>query len=221
MSILGLFRKSPFRPIQEHMKKIHECVHLVKPLVEAFIRGNYEEVSKLASEIYQKEHEADEIKNSIRDSLPTSLFLPVDRRDLLDVLASQDAIADVAEDVAVLVSLRKFTPPEDLSDMILELCDRVVAVFEKAFEVVDHLDELVETSFSGKEAEKVINTINELGYLEWKTDKFQMKIATNLYSRDDLKPAELLLLDKIIQKIADISNASERMGNRLRLFLSH
>ena len=38
MSLIAeLFGKSPFGPLVEHSKKVHECVELVKPLLEALI----------------------------------------------------------------------------------------------------------------------------------------------------------------------------------------
>lgn len=219
-SLLNLFGKSPFKPIQEHMKKIKECVDLMLPLIEAFLQNNSEEIDRVSKQIYLKEHEADEIKNSIRDNLHSSLFLPVDRRDLLEVLSSQDAIADTVEDLAVLVNLREIKLSGDYSESIMELAKKVVETFEKSFHIVDHLDELVKASFSGSEAKKVLELINELGFMEWKVDKFQMKVVKKLYNLPDIKYIDFILMDKIIQKISDVSNASEKMGNRLRLLLS-
>ena len=45
---------------------------------------------KIVDEICRLESEADEIKNDIRGHLPKSIFMPVDRRDLLEILILQD-----------------------------------------------------------------------------------------------------------------------------------
>ena len=47
----------------------------------------------LARQISKQEHEADIIKNEIRNHLPKSIFLPVSRSDTLSFLKEQDAIA--------------------------------------------------------------------------------------------------------------------------------
>lgn len=47
----------------------------------------------------QAEHEADDMKHVLRHHLPKGLFMPVDRRDLLDVLMMQDAVINQAKDI--------------------------------------------------------------------------------------------------------------------------
>ena len=40
MSIISkLFGKSPFEPLYQHMMKVKECVDLVRPLMDAFLKG--------------------------------------------------------------------------------------------------------------------------------------------------------------------------------------
>ena len=42
-----LFGKSPFGSLVEHAKKVHECVEMVKPLMEALANENYIEIREL------------------------------------------------------------------------------------------------------------------------------------------------------------------------------
>ena len=42
------------------------------------------------------------------------MFLPVDRRDLLEILDLQDSIADTAQDIAGMMFVRHMTLPEDM-----------------------------------------------------------------------------------------------------------
>ena len=53
------------------------------------------------------EQKADQKKNDIRNHLPRSLFLPIDRSKLLDILTLQDCLADRAEDIAVMTTLKR------------------------------------------------------------------------------------------------------------------
>src|SRR5690606_23053950 len=82
-SILGLFAKSPFGPLAEHTQRVHDTVVLLRPLMEAFIEGDWARTQEIYERISRLEHDADVIKNDIRDHLPKSLFLPVDRGDVL------------------------------------------------------------------------------------------------------------------------------------------
>ena len=71
MSLIGeLFGKSPFGPLVEHTKKVHECVEMVKPLMEAVAHENYEELNVLQNKVSKLEYEADKIKHAIRGQLP-------------------------------------------------------------------------------------------------------------------------------------------------------
>ena len=73
------------------------------------------------------ENEADGIKNELRAHLPKSLFMPVDRRDLLEVLDLQDEIADTAQDIAGLLVERKMEVAEGMEQPLLNLVRRCVA----------------------------------------------------------------------------------------------
>src|SRR5262245_29091872 len=106
LKISSLFGRSPFAPLQSHMESVALCVHRLPDLFEALEQKDYARIEKIAEEISRLEHDADLIKNDIRNHLPTSIFLPIDRSNLLDILAIQDHIADKAEDVAVLITLK-------------------------------------------------------------------------------------------------------------------
>ena len=100
MGILSsLFGKSPFGALLEHTTKVHECVKLVRPLTETFLKGDFKKIDDIHNEISKLEHEADLIKTEIRRGLGKSYMLAVERSDLLHFLHTQDEIADTAEDV--------------------------------------------------------------------------------------------------------------------------
>ena len=65
-----------------------------------------EKIEKLVADLSRMEHEADLTKNDIRNHFPKSLFLPIDRAHFLEILSVQDSIADKAEDIGILLTLR-------------------------------------------------------------------------------------------------------------------
>ncbi len=221
MGIFDLFRKSPFDPLQEMMDKVVECADKLKPLFEAFARGDKERVARYVEEISHLEHEADQVKNRIRGSLPRGIFMPVSRMDLLEILANEDAIADASEDVAVLVTLKDIKILPEFENCVLSLVDRVLDVVHEAHKVIKELDILAETSFEGPEARRVITMIDKVCDMEHHADEFQREVTKNFLAHEDrFTPGELWLWLKIVAKLGDVANYAERMCNRVRLFLS-
>ena len=75
--LFKLFRQSPFKPVQEHMRVVAKCMDEFKPLFDALFKNYQNRVKEIAEKIDNIESEADEIKNSLRLTLPKSIFLPV------------------------------------------------------------------------------------------------------------------------------------------------
>jgi|Deesub1362A_J573_1020465.scaffolds.fasta_scaffold05676_2 hypothetical protein len=218
---LKIFRKAPFQPLLDHMKKSMEVVSLLKPLFESLMEGKKEEVEKTIEEIYKKEHECDILKNEIRDHLPRSLFMPVSREDFLRYLHEQDGLPDRVEDIAILVSLKDLKFPEELKEEFNILLDKAVESARLACKITEKLDELMETSFGDKEVEEVHKMIDELSVLEWKTDKKAYLAAKKLFSLEDkLKPSDLILWFNIIHEIAGIADHADCLGKALRLMIA-
>ena len=217
ISILQLFGKSPFGPLQSHMRKVYECTSLVPALFEALLAGEQDKVEQVSQRISELEHEADDIKNAIRSNLPKSIFLPVDRRDLLDL---QDALADRSEDLGILLRMRPLTVPQSLRDPLRDLVQKATAVTAEANRLMDQLDELVQASFSGPEAEKVVAIIDHLSLLEHQCDEVQWDFGKRVFAIEkDLSPGELWMWLKLGDKLGDLANSAENVGKRLHLML--
>ena len=106
-TILSLFSKSPFTPLQQHMEKVAVCVHQLEGLFEALQKREFEKILEIQKKISKQEHEADKEKNHIRNNLPKNLFMPISQSSLLEILSIQDSIADTSEDIAVLTTLKQ------------------------------------------------------------------------------------------------------------------
>lgn len=221
MRIFDLFRKSPFQPLQEMMEKVRECAHQVRPLYEALMEGDKEGFREIVNRISHLEFEADEIKNRIRSTLPKGILMPVARGDILEILANEDAIADATEDVAVLMTLKDLKVTPQLRECLTDLVDKAIEVVDMASKVINELDVLVETSFGGAEAQRVISMIDEVCDMEHHADEAQRRVTKGLLNHEEgYTPGELWLWLKIVAKTGDIANYAERMCNRIRLFLS-
>jgi predicted phosphate transport protein (TIGR00153 family) len=218
MSLIGeLFGKSPFGPLVEHTKKVHECVKLVKPLMQACVNQDYDEIHRLQDLVSKLEYEADLIKHEIRENLPRRYFLPVSREDLNRFLHCQDNIADAAQDFAVVLLIRNTKVHPDLADEFFTFVDQVAEVSETLTAAGEELEALAETSFGGAEAESILTRIAALGEGEWKADRMARKLSIHIYTLEkELDPITILFYEKMLHTLGEIANAAENTGDLLR-----
>ncbi len=220
-ALVGLLGKNPFKPLQRHMELVMECVGLVRPLAEAVVAGEFERVAELRKAITKAEHEADIAKDTLRDHLPRSLFLPVSRGDLLQLLHNQDDIADGAEDAAIIASLKELALPEALRPQFLTFVDTCVEAAVQAERVVGRVDELLEAGFTGPEADEVLRLVGGIGQQEWEADKQAFSFGRELLASPERPDAvDVMLWMRLAEAIGDIANAAEEVGDHLRLMLS-
>ena len=217
MSVIQKFLgKSPFSQIVEHTKKVHECVEMLRPLTEAIFEGNHERVEELHHEMSRTEHEADQIKIAIRDQLASSYLLSVGRPELMRFLTYQDDVADSAEDFAVVALIRKTTMPEELREDFMAFVEQVIKVSEHLLELAEELSLVAESAFSGKEAEKILQGVDQISQEEWKADKLQRKFSRHSYAiEDQLDPTTLRFYDKYCMTLSDVANSAEKTAKDL------
>ncbi len=219
--IAALFGKSPIRPMQEHMARVAECVARLEPLTEALEAGDWDRIAALKDEIFALEGEADVLNNEIRAHLPKFLMLPVDRRDLLDLLSSQDDIADVAQDIAGLLTIRRMRVPGPLVGKFGAFVARNVAAVVQCQAVINELDELLAAGFRGRTADHVLEMVDELAAIESDTDTLGMQLSEALFAaEDDLKPLDVVFWYELLRMTGRIADQAESVGDRIRLLIA-
>lgn len=220
-TISSLFGSSPVKPLQTHMASVITCVEQLLPFFEAVLNKDWDKVGEEQQRIADLEGEADKLKRALRLHLPKSLFMPVSRRDLLEVLTMQDKIANRTKDIAGLIKGRQMEFPESVSRHLLEFVRRAIDAARQAQTAINELDELVETGFSGKEVKLVESMINELDAIEGDTDKLEVRIRSELFKQEnDLPPVHVMFLYRVIDWIGDVADLSQRVGSRLELMLA-
>jgi len=203
------------------MRIVLKCVREVPPFFDALLADDDDQLRVRADAIFQLEHEADQAKHAIRSALPRSLFMPVDRRDLLEVLHMQDCIADTAQDIAGIFLERPMKVPEHMREQLRALVAECLKVCERCGEVMESLDELLEVGFRGRQAARVEEMIEELGKAEDVTDELGMALARSLFKHEaDLDPVSVMLWYQIVQWIGDLADYSEKAADRLRLIIA-
>lgn len=203
------------------MSVVFSCICLIPPLFDAVYRNDEEQVADFANQIKILETKADKLKSTFRLNMPKSLFLPVDRKDLLSLIADQDSIADTTEDLGKIFLYRSMDVPEGIKELLDELLEGTMEISAAAREMIERLDELLELGFTGREHAKVVQMIAGVRRSEHNIDDIIHRCYKKLFSLEkELDPVSVIFWYKIIELLGLISDQSENLADRLLLFLS-
>jgi len=221
MSTIGrLFGRSPFGLLQRHMEQVSKCIAKMGEVLDAVLAGEWERIETLSEEASHLEHQADQIKDDIRNQLMRRMFLPVDRGQVLEILAIQDNMADNAEDVSVLLTLKHLKVPQRLAEKFAKFRDLNMQAFDGVRRIIGELDELIETGFGGPEAEKVRKLVHDVAYTEHQADVIQRELLRELYdSEEDLSYSDFQLWLDLIRELSTLSNLAENLADRVQATL--
>ncbi|WP_329602000.1 TIGR00153 family protein [Sansalvadorimonas verongulae] len=218
----NVFGRSPIGPIKQHIASAHGAAALLDPFFEAVLTENWSEAEICQKRIVSLEEEADRIKKELRLSLPKSLFLPVPRTDLLDLVTVQDKVANRAKDIAGIVLGRQMRFPEELKPDFMTFVRRSVEASAQALMAINELDDLLETGFRGREADIVENMIEELNAIEANSDELQITVRRLLFTKErELYPVDVMFLYKVIEWVGDLADRASRVGGYLHMLLAH
>ena len=216
-----LFGKSPIKPMQEHMAVVNDAANLLIPFFQAVIVNDWTQAEAMQHRIHQLENDADKLKKDLRLHLPKSLFLPVPRSDLLELLAGQDRIANRAKDIAGIMLGRKMKLPGALGPQMLDFVGSAVETVEQSLKAINELDELLETGFAGREVDIVANMISELDRLENRADEMEVSIRAALFALEsEMPPVDVMFLYRVIDWVGDVADRAQKVGSRLELLLA-
>ena len=220
--LANIFGTSPVRPLEKHVGLAYKCTRQLTPFFKAVIKGDWDAATTIRAEIEKLEHDADDLKKEIRLNLPKSLFMPVPREDLLELLLVQDKMANRTKDVSGIVLGRRMEIPPQIANELLEMVERSVDASKQARKSVRELDELFTSGFRGAEVTLVSELIEELDRIETDTDDREAALRASLFKIEKgLEPINVMFIYKVIGLIGEIADMAERVGRRLELLLSH
>lgn len=220
LTIAKLFGKSPFSPLQNHMKKVGLCIKKLTEIFQEIENKNFDKIEALVSELSKLEHEADLTKNDIRNHLPKSLFLPITQTQFLDLLSIQDSIADKAEEIGNLLMLCPRNSLRVFTATFQEFFKKNLETFWDTRQIIKEFDELLESSFGGLEAAKVKGMVDQTAYREHQADVLKTAVRKEFFDlADTLTPSAFYLWTKLIDEVGSISHISEKLANQIGVIL--
>lgn len=214
----ALFGRSPFQPLLAHIVKTSECADQLLLFFDATLAGDWEEAAKHRETVTHLEHEADELKTQLRLNLPNTMFLPVSRSDLLELISVQDKIANKARDITGIMLGRRMQVPQVLAQPMRDYLRTAVATVAQARKALEELEDLLESGFGRNVSDLMQNLIRELHELEHQADDQEIIIRRQLFDLEsELPPVDVMFLYKIIDWIGDLADRAERVGSRLQI----
>lgn len=219
-TIARLFSRSPFSPLQTHLKKVGLCFEALSEVFSKLSQYDQKSLEKASIDISKLENDADITKNDIRNHLPKSLFLPIDRGQFLEILSLQDTLADKCEDIAFILTLHPINELESIKQEIISFFDKTKSVYKSAVKIIQEIDELLESSFGGQEAEKVKAMVEITANLELEVSRLQKLLLKQLYQQGStLSAPGFNFYASLINEIALLSHTAEKLAHRVRMVL--
>jgi predicted phosphate transport protein (TIGR00153 family) len=211
-----LFARYPISPIQEHMKVAGATAAELPAFMTAVFAGDWDKAKAIQERIAALETEADVIKRNVRSNLPRSIFMPVSRSDLLELLKAQDRIPNRCQDLAGLCIGRRMVFPELMQPLMFKFIESCTTTVAEAGKALNELDELLETGFSGREIESIENLIADLNQAEHDTDELQREVQNALFEVEkEMDALDVMFMYRLIEWIGDIADYAQSVGNRM------
>ena len=221
INISSVFAKSPFKPLRNHMDKVVESVTPLEDFFNFLFVEDFLKLEKIKDQIIEAEDAADSIKNEVRNHLPQNIFMPINRRDLLEILDMQDSIADVSQDIAVLLDQRKMKLNKELHEDVINFVKKSQTVCYLTRDLIHEFGYLIDSGFGLNETKKMFKMIDNISFLETEADRLEDALVERLYGIEkDMYPVDVMFWYKVFELVGDVADYSKKTSNRLRLTIA-
>ena len=219
--ITDLIKKSPFVPIQKHMKKARASADELLKFLEAATNMEWEKAAQSRQRIVDLEHEADNLKAEARGLVPKSIFLSVPREDVLELVKRADKIPNTIKNISGLMIGRKMEIPSRIIPTFMKFSSEATEICIVASNATNQIDELFQFAFGGNVTEEIQKLIQELDTLEDRCDETEIILRGELFAIEkDLPPVDVMFLYSVINKIGELADIAEQVGHRISLIAS-
>jgi len=203
------------------MEVCSDCAEKLVPFFEATIETDWTLAAAIYEEISELENNADDLKKQVRLRLPRSLFLPVSRTHLLELLHIQDKIANGSEDVAGRSIGRHLQIPPRAQPEFLAFLLSSVETVRLAQKTMIELNDLMLSGFSQQRIEIIEAVLDKLHTAEHANDLKQVELRKVIFAIEkELDPVDAIFQYNIVELIADIADQAQTVGNRMMYLIA-
>ncbi len=217
---LGLLSaNNPMDGLVKHYDKIAECIQIINDSVECYVTGGTtcKEFSELTDHIDTVEAEADKIKRSIRNHLPRSLFMAVDKTMFLNYTSSQDNVLDYAQDALHWLAMRRVDIPVEFQKDIIGLLSEVNDTTTSLGPALKATISLVNGKSIDREGTK--NAFRKVRRRREKVKQLEKALTHRIYT-SDMEFKDIYQLIHFVDCIDEMAHAAESCADILRAMIA-
>lgn len=155
---------------------------------------------KLAEEMHEVEHLADDATHSIMRRLNQTFVTPFDREDISGLASALDDCMDEMDEAAELIVLYKI---EGLPDRVSEQVQVLQRCAELTAEAMPRL----------RSMDKLADYWVEVNRLENQADKLHRKLLAQLFDDFAGDPVQLMKLKEIVEVLENAADSFEKVAN--------
>lgn len=219
LTLLNMFKPSPFENTLKHALKVAQCGPLFLQAVESYFGDDRDRFELLKEEIRDIEAEADRIKRNIRSHLPASILMPVEKSVFFSFLREADKVVDSIKNALYWMSYFNLSLPEDMRR------DYVLLVKEVG-DYLGFLPEMVQRAHhyfgSRMEADRqaVKEIIREIRFRERESDDLEKTIFIRLCADEELPPKTFFIMIRLVETTGDIADHLENSADMMRIMIA-
>ena len=213
--------RSPLLGLLEHYEQIALGMTLIEDSMECYISGGgnsgCKEFAALQSEVNEAEEKADTIKRYIRNHLPRSIVLPVDKHIFFSYTRQQDDILDAGQASLQWLAMRDVVVPEVFQRDLLYFLDAVSTCVKMLKPAIE--ETIAWVNDEGVDREAVKQRFRTVRQQHKKVTNMMHELNAKLY-RSDMDFKDIYQLIHFVEKLHAMSHSVEGCADLLRVMLA-
>jgi hypothetical protein len=215
-TFLGILADSPFSGLQEHMSLGNQATAKLEKFLNAVSQSDWNTAAECREEIVHLENQADDIKNTIRNNLPKSLFMSVSRQDLLDLVFTMDGIPNSAKDISGVMIGRRMELPKEVAESFMSCSKAAIKAANQASDAIRKVDDMQKRGFGSRDASVLSELVIELEQIEKENDELEIALRNKFFEYEkQYDPVEVMFFYDVINKIGSLADISQTVGHLL------
>ena len=212
----NILEPSPFHLLQKHALAVQSVMEGLIEIFKYKMLSNESLTLKAYQDAVEHEHKADILKRKLRTFLNENVFLPVSRRDLLEVILLQDSIANKIKDVAGLFFSRNMK----VLPVWVGTWETFVQTLELSVRLVVQLNEdlvhMLEAGFHSRMQQVLLDTVEQLDVCESEHDDLLVVLRRSLYEVEkDMSPIDVWFYYQLLERMGHVTDIARRLGFQL------
>ena len=196
--------------VRVHFETILATVAAMRDLVYAVCVEDFVKVDKIFKLIFEREREADNVKEKIMDELAKGPFHPMDRGELINLILTADDLAANAKSAGRKLSIAKpINIPSEVKDGLKLVSDLVFKITEK---LRDNFVVLI------NDPKKAVEVADEVERLEEEIDDRRVELIINILHWGDgaAKVSHWLMVKEAVENMEEVADKAEDTADVIR-----